>query len=213
MTHLVTQGGLPIQRACQSVELSRASYYRPVANWAQRDATIIEALKTLGETQPCWGFWKYVDRLRHTGHRWNHKRLWRVYCPLRLNLPRRTKKRLLVRPRQPLTVIPAPNVVWAMDFMSDTLYGGRRFRTLNILDEGVREILAIEVDTSLPAERVIRVLEPVTPWRGQPQAIRLDNGLEFLADCFASWCADRGITLRYIQPGQPNQNAFVERGA
>lgn len=135
MTHLVTQGGLPIQRACQSVGLSRASYYRPVVNWAQRDATIIEALTTLGETQPRWGFWKYVDRLRNTGHRWNHKRLWRVYCHLRLNLPRRTKKRFPIRPRQPLAVIPAPNVVWAMDFMSDTLYGGRRFRTLNILDE------------------------------------------------------------------------------
>ena len=112
---------------------------------------------------------------------------------------------------QPLDVIPQPNVVWAVDFMSDTLYGGRRFRTCNILDEGVREVVAIEVDTSLPAERVIRVLEQVTAWRGQPQGIRLDNGPEFLADRFASWCADRGIALRYIQPGQPNQHAFVER--
>ena len=110
-----------------------------------------------------------------------------------------------------MDVIPHPNVVWARDFMSDALYGGRRFRTLNILDEGVREMLAIEVDTSLPAERVIRVLEQVTAWRGQPQTIRLDNGPEFLADRFAVWCADRGIALRYIQPGKPNQNAFVER--
>ncbi len=110
-----------------------------------------------------------------------------------------------------LVVVPQPNVVWAVDFMSDTLYGGRRFRTLNLLDEGVREVLAIEVDTSLPAERVVRVLEQVIAWRGQPQAIRLDNGPEFLADRFATWCADRGIALRYIQPGQPNQNAFVER--
>jgi putative transposase len=112
---------------------------------------------------------------------------------------------------QPLDVSPQPNVGWAVDFMRDTLYGGRRFRTFNLLDEGVREVLAIEVDTSLPAERVIRVLEPVTAWRGQPQTIRLDNGPEFLADRFAGWCADRGIALRYIQPGKPNQNAFVER--
>src|SRR5512141_2133557 len=94
------------------------------------------------------------------------KRLWPVYCQLRLNLPRRAKKRLPLRLRQPLVVVPQPHVVWAVDFMSDILYGGRRFRTLNVLDEGVREGLAIEVDTSLPAERVIRVLEQVVSWRG-----------------------------------------------
>ena len=112
---------------------------------------------------------------------------------------------------QPLDVIPQPNAVWAVDFMSDTLYGGRRFRTLNLLDEGVREVLAIEVDTSLPAERVVRVLKQVVAWRGQPQAIRLDNGPELLAHRLTSWCADRGIALRSIQAGQPNQIAFVER--
>ena len=92
-----------------------------------------------------------------------------------------------------------------------TLYGGRRFRTLNVLDEGVREGLAIEIDTSLPAERVVRVLEQVVAWRGQPQAIRLDNGPELIADRFMTWCVDRGIELRYIQPGKPDQNAFIER--
>jgi putative transposase len=95
--------------------------------------------------------------------------------------------------------------------MSDTLYGGRRFRTPNLLDEGVREVLAIEVDTALPAERVIRVLEQVVGWRGQPRALRLDNGPELLANRFVTWCADRTIALRYIQPGKPNQNAFIER--
>lgn len=127
------------------------------------------------------------------------------------NLPRRTKKRLPVRLRQPLTVIPQPNAVWAVDFMSGTLDGGRRFRTLNILDEGVREGLAIEVDTSLPAERVIRVLEQVVAWRGRPHALRLDNGPELIADRFMTWCAERGIELRYIQPGKPIQNAFIKR--
>jgi putative transposase len=90
---------------------------------------------------------------------------------LRLNLPRRTKKRVPPRLRHPLVVRPQPNAVWAVDFMSDTLDGGRRFRTLNVLDEGVREGLAIEVDTALPAERVIRVLEQVVAWRGRPQAV------------------------------------------
>lgn len=95
--------------------------------------------------------------------------------------------------------------------MSDTLYGGRRFRTLNVLDEGVREGLAIEIDTSLPAERVIRTLEQVVAWRGQPQAIRLDNGPELIAERFMTGCAERAIELRYIQPGKPEQNAFIER--
>jgi putative transposase len=108
-------------------------------------------------------------------------------------------------------VIPQSNAVWAVDFMSDTLYGGRRFRILNILDDGIREGLAIEVDTSLPAERVVRVLEQVVAWRGRPQAIRLDNGPELIAERFITWGAERAIDLRYIQPGKPDQNAFIER--
>ena len=95
--------------------------------------------------------------------------------------------------------------------MSDTLYGGRRFRALTLLDEGIREGLAFEIDTSLPAERVIGVLEQVTAWRGRPQALRMDNGPELLAERVVTWCQDRQITLRYIQPGKPNQNAFIER--
>lgn len=88
---------------------------------------------------------------------------------------------------------------------------GRRFRTLNVLDENVREGLAIEIETSLPAERVIRVLEQVVAWRGRPQAIRLDNGPELIAERFMSWSGERGIELRYIQRGKPDQNAFIER--
>jgi len=160
---------------------------------------VIAALTTLVAAKSRWGFWKCCDRLRLDGHPWNPKRLWRVYCQLRLNLPRRTKKRLPVRRRQPLGVVPQPNAVWAMDFMSDTLYGGRRFRTLNVLDEGVREGLAIEIDTSLPAERVIRVLEQGVSWRGMPQAIRLDNGPEFSAERFRTWCAERAMQLWHIQ--------------
>lgn len=202
---------LPIQRACRAVGMGRATYYRPVVDWAQRDAPVIAALTAVVAAHPRWGFWKCYDRLRLDGQPWNAKRVWRVYCGLRLNLPRRTKKRLPQRPPQPLTVSPQSNAVWAIDFMSDTLYAGRRFRTLNVLDEGVREGLAIEIDTSLPAERVIRVLDQVVAWRGRPQAIRLDNGPELIADRFMTWCAERGIELRHIQPGKPEQNAFIER--
>ncbi|MEQ1848462.1 MAG: DDE-type integrase/transposase/recombinase, partial [Nitrospira sp.] len=105
------------------------------------------------------------------------------------------KRRFPVRLRQPLEVVPAPNVVRVMDFMSASLYGGRRFRTLNILDKGVREALAIEIDTSLPAERVIRVLEQVVAWSGQPRALRLDNGPKFIAERFMPWCVERTIEV------------------
>jgi len=118
---------------------------------------------------------------------------------------------LPVRLRQPLTVIPQPTVVWAVDCLSDTLDGGRRFRTLNILDEGVREGLVIEVDTSFPAERAIWGREPVVAWRGRPQALRLDNGPDLIAERFMAWCAERGIELRDSQPGKPDQNACIER--
>ena len=189
VTHLVTIHGLSVQRACRAVEVGRATYYRPRLDWAQRDAPVIAALTAVVAAHPRWGFWKCYDRLRLDGQPWNAKRVWR------LNLPRRTKIRLPTRLRQPLSVVPAPNTVWAIDFMSDTLYAGRRFRTLNILDEGVREGLAIEVDTSLSAERVIRVLEQVVAWRGHPQALRLDNGPELVADRFMSWCVSNHAQL------------------
>lgn len=143
----MAEHGLSVSRATAAVKLSRSAYYRkPQSNQAQRqrrDQPVIDALNKLVEKCPRWGFWMCFDRLRLDGHRWNHKRVWRVYCEMKLNLPRRKKKRLPTRERQCMEVIPLPNQVWSMDFMSDALYAGRRFRTLNILDEGVRELLAI----------------------------------------------------------------------
>jgi putative transposase len=110
-----------------------------------------------------------------------------------------------------MEVSPLANQTWSLDFMSDALYCGRRFRTLNVLDEGVREGLGIEIDTSLPAERVVRVLEQITGWRGYPKAIRCDNGPELISQAFLDWCQAHEIRLRHIQPGKPNQNAFIER--
>ena len=207
---LVRESGISILRACQAVSMSRAAYYRQGVDRVGHDAPLIDALNKVVAKHGRWGFWKCHDRLRLDGHGWNHKRTWRVYCAMKLNLPRRTKKRL-VRPRQPLEAPRLPNEIWSLDFMSDALYPGRRFRTLNILDEGVREALAIEIDTSLPALRVVRTLEQLVAWRGLPKAIRLDNGPELTSQHFTEWCANKGIELRFIQPGKPNQNAFIER--
>jgi len=193
------------------VGLSRAAYYRSPVKGKNPDQPIIDALNDVVEKHSRWGFWKCYDRLRLDGHPWNHKRVWRVYRAMGLNLPRRAKKRVPVRDPQTMEVPAVANAIWGMDFMGDSLYGGRRFRTLNVLDEGVREALDIVIDTSIPAARVVRVLDDLVGWRGVPEAIRCDNGPEFLAEAFKDWCASRGIEIRYIQKGKPNQNAYVER--
>ena len=150
-------------------------------------------------------------RIRARGHRWNHKRVHRVYCALRLNLPRRAKRRLPERLRQPLAAPKQLNNTWALDFMSDALYGGRKFRTLNVIDEGNREALAIEISTSIPSVRVVRVLDELIALYGAPAALRMDNGPELIADVLMEWCKIQGIDARHIQPGKPNQNAYIER--
>jgi len=141
------------------------------------DAPVIAALMTVVAAHGRWGFWKCFDRLRMDGRRWNHKRVHRVYCALRLNLPRRIKRRVPTRLRQPLQAPPMLNETWALDYVTDSLYSGQRFRALTILDEGNREGLAIEVATSIPSPRVVRVLEDLVALHGRPRALRTDNGL------------------------------------
>ncbi len=208
----MAEHGLSIRRATDAVSLSRSAWYRTSGEeLAVRDRPIIDALNTLVERHPRWGFWMCFDRLRLDGHRWNHKRVYRVYCAMKLNLPRRKKRRVPVREFQPLEVPARANAIWSLDFMSDALYGGRRFRTLNVLDEGVREALKIVIDTSIPSARLVRELERLVVWRGRPAAIRCDNGPEICAETFVEWCHRHDIEIRYIQPGKPNQNAFIER--
>jgi putative transposase len=128
-----------------------------------------------------------------------------------LNIRRKIKRRLPQRVKQPLIVPEAINQGWSMDFMSDSLVDGRRFRILNIIDDYNRESLWIEIDTSLPALRVIRVLEMLVEMRGRPMRIRTDNGPDFLSDRLQLWCEQNNIKLQFIQPGKPVQNAFIER--
>lgn len=198
-------------RACQIAGLSRAAYYKRPALASERDAEVINALNAIVIRHGRWGFWKCFARLRLDGRCWNKKRVHRVYCDMGLNMPRRCKKRLPDRPRQPLRLANAPNCCWALDFMHDTLYCGRRFRTLNVIDEANRECLTIEIGTSIPSARLIRVLSRLIDCYGVPNAIRLDNGPEMVSQMFIEWAAARSITIRYIQPGKPNQNAFIER--
>lgn len=168
-------------QACRLSGLSKASYYRRSTSWRKRDAAVIDALNYVLKQSPQSGFWKCFGRIRRQGHSWNHKRVYRVYCLMGLNMPRHQKRVLPKRIAQPLQVVAQANHQWALDFMSDSLYCGRRFRTLNIADESTRECLDIEVDTSLPAERVVRVLDRLGQQRGLPKQLRVDNCPEFIS--------------------------------
>jgi putative transposase len=208
---LVAEHKLSVLRACAIARFSRAAYYRAPRLPLEVDADVIAALQAVVEKHPRHGFWKCYRRLRRQGHPWDHKRVHRVYCALKLNLPRRTKRRLPTRARQPLDAPATLNSVWALDFMADALYRGRKFRTLNVIDEGNREGLAIEVAFAIPSLRVIRVLDELVAVYGCPKALRMDNGPELISEALTEWCQARGVEMRHIQPGKPDQNAYIER--
>ena len=189
------------RRACRIVGVSRSALYKPQAEEASvKDAPIIEALNGVVSRHGRWGFWKCFHWLRSQGHGWNHKRVHRVYCSMKLNLPRRARKRVLTRDPQPLQTMQALNKVWSLDFMRDTLYDGRPFRTLNVIDEGNREGLRIECGSSISSLRLVRVMQELVEVYGKPEAIRLDNGPEMTSHTFVDWARDQGIRLMFIPP-------------
>ncbi len=178
-----------------------------------KDAPVIDSINEVldSRVRARWGFWKCDGWLDQKQRGINHKRLYRVYKAMGLNHKRRAKKRVPARVKQPLAAPAQVDHQWSMDFMQDSLYCGRSFRTLNLFDEGTREVLAIEVDTSLPAARVIRVLEQLKDSRQLPAQIRVDNGPEFVSAKLHAWCDTHNINLQFIQPGRPMQNGYVER--
>lgn len=179
---------------------------------SQKDDTeVIEALQDLAFKHPTYGFRKLFAYIRRSGKQWNHKRIYRVYKLLKLNRRRKGKRRLLARVKQPLVKQELINQSWSMDFMSDSIVGGRRFRTFNLIDDCTREVLAIEIDTSLSSKRIIRTLERVILDRGKPNIIRTDNGPEFTSKDLELWARDNEIQIQFIQPGRPMQNGYIER--
>lgn len=201
--------GLSVRCACMVFSTSRTVYhYEPDAT---RDEPVIDALQKLSDRYPRYGFGKLFPILRRQGNRWNHKRVYRIYCALKLNMRRKGKKRLPNRNPEPLSVPAGINQCWSADFMSDALWCGRRFRTFNLVDDFNREALIIEIDLNLPAHRVVRALERVAAWRGYPAKLRMDNGPEMTSAKLAQWAEAKGVQLEFIQPGKPTQNSFVER--
>ena len=207
----VAMKGVSIALACRAFEVSETCYrYSPKLD--DENEQISDLLLGLTKAKKTWGFGLCFLYMRNVqGHGWNHKRVYRIYRELELNLRIKPRKRLKREKPDELVVPEQPNEVWSMDFMADRLGDGRQFRLLNVLDDFNREGLGIEVDFSLPAERVVRALNQIIEWRGAPRTIRVDNGPEYISGTLMEWAENKGIALAHIQPGKPQQNAYVER--
>jgi putative transposase len=201
--------GTSLRRACRVIGLSTATwrYQR------QPDPTnlkLLERLQAHAAARPRFGYRRLHTLVDREGLRVNHKRVSGVYRDAGLQVRRRRRKRLTRSQRVPLPTPSRRGERWSMDFMVDTLADGRGFRTLNIVDDFTRECLAIEVDRSLPGLRVVRVLERLRATTGMPETIVVDNGPEFSGRTLDTWAYAHGVQLRFIRPGKPIENAFVE---
>ena len=190
---------------------NRKTQRRELTDRRKHEPATEQRLKDLAAEHTGWGCPQLHEQLRREGIQINHKRTERLYSELGLKLRRRRRRRLPIGARQVLLQPIRPLQCWSMDFMSDALSWSRPYRLLNIIDDYARDALEIEIDFSLGAERVRRVLERLFDAHGVPQYIRSDNGPEFRAEALQRWIKDRGVTWEFIQPGKPAQNAFIER--
>ncbi len=205
------QDGISIANICEVFSISKSTYYyKP--KLSDKNAFIADYLLRLTGAHKRWGFKLCYLYLRNVkGYKFNHKRVYRIYRELELNLRIKPKSRIKRDKPEALSVPTSINQAWSMDFMFDTLDDGRSLRTFNVIDDYNREGLSIDVDLSLPARRVIQSLERLTQWRGKPKAIRCDNGPEYISQALRDWAQASDIEIKYIQPGKPTQNAYIER--
>ena len=196
------------RRACQLVRLSRSRWqYRSVRG---DDAALRARLRELAAKKPRWGYQQLHILLRREGRLVNHKKVLRLYREEGLAVSRRRRKKHVAIARVPLPKPSARTERWSMDFVSDALFDGRPFRCFTLVDDFTRECPALEVAHSLPAWRVIHALERVAAERGLPKSIVCDNGSEFTSKAMDRWAYERGVTLQFIRPGKPIENAYCE---
>jgi putative transposase len=207
VTRIMTTANISERNACRYAGFARSTVrYRGVRPPC---IELRARLHTLAILRPRWGYRRLYRLLRREGQLVNRKLVQRVYREEGLHVRRRHRKRIAV-PRTPMPIPTHANERWSMDFVSDAIADGRKFRALTIVDDVTRESPAIEVDTSLPGERVVRVLDGLGATRGYPKAIVCDNGPEFRGEALDQWADKHGVALLFIQPGKPIQNAFAE---
>ena len=209
VSYLTAQFAMSLRQACRTLSLSRTVYfYQPDT---RRDEPVIHALTELAERYPRYGFKKLFQLLRRQGNIWNHKRVHRIYCLLKLNFRRKGKQRLPVRNPAPLATPPqALDQSWTIDFMHDAL-AAVDVSGPYVVDDFNREALATEIDLNIPAQRVSRGLDRIVANRGYPLKMRMDNGPELVSVALAQWAKEHDVQLEFIKPGKPTQNAFIER--
>lgn len=196
------------RRACGLIGLHRSSCrYESIST---DDAALRRRLKELAKLRPRFGYRRLWILLRREGLKVNHKKVYRIYCEERLAVRRKVRKKLCNLPRGVLPFPACMNERWSLDFMADSLATGRKFRTLNVVDNFSRQCLAIEVDSSIPGQRVVRVLERVAMMRGYPKSLVTDNGPEFTGKALDQWAYEHDVALHFITPGKPTENAFIE---
>jgi putative transposase len=206
--HLCESFEVSQRRACSAIGTNRSSVrYRALR---PDDGAVRAKLRELAGLRRRFGYRRLNILLSREGIAMNHKKLRRLYRDERLQVRRRGGRKRALGTRAPITLPQGPNRRWSLDFVSDTLIGGRRFRVLAVVDDFTRECLALVADTSLSGIRVARELDAVIARRGKPQTIVSDNGTELTSTAILSWSQKAGIEWHYIAPGKPTQNAFIE---
>lgn len=205
--HLIEQHRISERVACQLAGISRTAYRYQARS--RQDGALRDRLKELAIQQSAYGYLILHGLLKAEGLVINRKRTYRIYTEERLQVRTEHRKKLH-RPRQPMELLTGVNERWSMDFLSDQLANGRRFRVLNVVDDFSREVVGQLVSVSISGHQVARFLTRIREERGTPRKIICDNGTEFTSKTMFFWSKETGVTLGFIQPGKPTQNAFVE---
>ena len=210
---VMTEAGLSQRRACRLIPMWRGTlrYARRPGPRSEENERLRQRLRELADERKRWGYRRLHVLLEREGWQLNIKRVYRIYAEEQLVVRKRQKRRRRgPQARVPVATPSHADQVWTMDFLQDALSNGRKVRTLSIEDAFTREMLAIEVDTSLPALRVIRVLERLRMERGLPEQIIVDNGTEFTSKALDQWAYENRVQLQFITPGRPMENGYIE---
>ena len=200
--------GLSERRSLQVVGMSPSAFrYQPVAD---RNAVLKERIITLAQRHRRYGAGMIYLKLRQAGEVVNHKRVDRLYAEAGLQVRRRKRKKIPVADRHPLERPLAANQVWSMDFVFDRTAEGRVIKNLTIVDDATHEAVAVVPERAIGGQQLARILDQLAKTRGLPKAIRTDNGKEFCSRALLTWAHARGVQLFLIEPGKPNQNAYIE---